>query len=413
MARVLDIAGQSVSVPDPDSVQSLSSQFAGVSQQIAEAATKLRAVGSPQESGVWTGQSADLFAANLGQLPAQLETAENSYNAAALALSDYASELRPVIARLTALVTQGEEAESTSYALARALGTARSQHQDAATIASLTTRLHESQSQITQIGRTAEVLDAELKSLSASCVRQLRAACGEDIKDTSLVDRIAHDAGSVLKDAWGAASTVVEDIVVAPLIALPKDAVAVVEDPGNFQAWSHLFGDAAGVIGVAALLLPGVGEIAAPVLLGLAAASTATETDAVLTHEGGATWEDVGIDAAGFALGGAGDVTDAAGDAATDDSSFIDALKAGGNQPVGAGVREGVDEFSEDLNTPVTQAAFMKIAVDDITPFVNFGTDGTADAPAAAVAMQRISFGIGLAGDALTVATAPPNQGSQ
>ena len=91
MSSSVEILGQWITLPDPDSVASLSNRYFGVSTTLADTKSQLTAIGSPQAAARWTGLAAGAFAARLGALPGELEQAWQSYNAVARALSGYSS----------------------------------------------------------------------------------------------------------------------------------------------------------------------------------------------------------------------------------------------------------------------------------------------------------------------------------
>lgn len=113
MSSSVEILGQWITLPDPDSVASLSNHYYGVCTTLADTKSQLSSIGSPQAAARWTGLAADAFAARLGALPGELEQAWQSYNAVARALSGYSSNLRPVVAALRSLASQAEEAQGT------------------------------------------------------------------------------------------------------------------------------------------------------------------------------------------------------------------------------------------------------------------------------------------------------------
>ena len=103
MMGSLDVAGTIIAVPDPDEIASLSGRFRAMGQALADAQDQLTALASLQAWSQWTGQAANAFGQTVGQLPGQLGVAQESYHAIAAALSDYAGQLRPVVAALTSL----------------------------------------------------------------------------------------------------------------------------------------------------------------------------------------------------------------------------------------------------------------------------------------------------------------------
>ena len=110
MTRSLDVAGTIITVPDPDEITGLSLRFQSMGNALADDEDQLSALASPQAWSQWTGQAADAFGQTIGQLPGQLGMAQASYHAVAAALSDYADQLRPVVATLSSLAARADEA---------------------------------------------------------------------------------------------------------------------------------------------------------------------------------------------------------------------------------------------------------------------------------------------------------------
>ena len=175
MGSSVEILGQWITLPDPDSVASLSNRYYGVCTTLADTKSQLSAIGSPQAAARWTGLAADAFAARLGALPGELEQAWQSYNAVARALSGYSSNLRPVVAALRSLASQAEEAQGTLNATEAARDQAVRTGQESAT-GVWNTRLAEAKAAVSALARRRSSLLTELDQLSAECVRQIHQA---------------------------------------------------------------------------------------------------------------------------------------------------------------------------------------------------------------------------------------------
>ena len=311
MTRYLEIFGQSVTTPDPDSVASLSARYSGLSATIADAKDGLHGIGSPQASAQWVGQAADTFASKLGNLPGQLEQAWQSYDAVARALSGYASSLRPVVSALYSLASQAEEAEGTLVATQAAREQAIRQGEPSASTV-WNARLSEAQATVNQLKRRQSTLLAELRSCSSDCVRQVQQAAHESIHSSLFTD-LRHDLADVGRVAWRAADdalhfyftveedlgrvelAIVEDLVVKPFVDLYESADAFVHDP----SWSNLgacLDAVSSILALAALVFPPLGLVSLGIgILGLGA-------DTAAAAEGEESWTNVGSDAVGLGL---------------------------------------------------------------------------------------------------------------
>jgi hypothetical protein len=75
---------------DPDDVERVALRLARVAVSASDASDKLRVL----DTDVWTGESAQLYRAAIGDVPARLTSAASAFGAAAQALRDYARALR-------------------------------------------------------------------------------------------------------------------------------------------------------------------------------------------------------------------------------------------------------------------------------------------------------------------------------
>jgi hypothetical protein len=309
MSSSVEILGQWITLPDPDSVASLSNRYYGVCTALADAKSQLSAIGSPQSEARWIGLSADAFAARLRALPGELEQAWQSYNAVARALSGYSGNLRPVVAALRSLAYQAEEAQGTLNATQAAHDQAVRTAQSTAGV--WTTRLAEAKAAVSALARRRSSLLEELDQLSAECVRQIHQASPENVHQDLLSDlkRYAADAGHVL---WRAGDdligTPLDDLFVRPFQDLWDDATS----PGKWD-WGKLAGvlsDISGVLGVLAVVIapiPGLDAVDAflvPASIVTGALGATAEGIALAEGEKDASWTDFAFDVAGVALMG-------------------------------------------------------------------------------------------------------------
>ena len=273
MTRYLEVLGRSFTVPDPDSVASLSASFRTVCINIGDAQHQLGALGSPQAWGDWTGQAADAFGRSVGILPRQLDQAWQSYNTVACALADYAGELSPVVAALGTLAFQAEEAEGTLRATTTARNQAIVQGQDPR-ITGWDTRLWDAKEAVAAIGDRLSSLLRELDELSAECVALIRQAQHEGIQNNAITDfqrYILQDAAEPLISAdvkeLVFTAIVLYEAFLKPLIDLPGALFEVFTHP-SFQTLGLALGDIGSVIGLVALvvaaLAPGPDTVAVP-----------------------------------------------------------------------------------------------------------------------------------------------------
>src|SRR5690348_14874706 len=196
MSSSVEILGQWITLPDPDSVASLSHRYYGVCTTIAEVKSQLSAIGSPQAAAQWTGAAAGTFATRLGSVPGQLEQAWQSCHTVAQVLAGYSSNLRPVVAALRSLANQAEEAQGTLHATQAARDQALHAG-EVSTSGVWNARLEEAREAVSQVAKRRSALLAELHQLSAGCARQIRQADPEGVHQDLFSDlkRYAVDAG--------------------------------------------------------------------------------------------------------------------------------------------------------------------------------------------------------------------------
>jgi hypothetical protein len=376
MTGYLEIFGQSVTTPDPDSVASLSARYSGLSATIAEAKDGLHAIGSPQAIADWVGQAADTFASKLGNLPGQLEQAWQSYDAVARALSGYASSLRPVVSALTSLASQAEEAQGTLVAAQAAREQAiRSGEPSASTV--WNARVSEAQAAVDQLKRRQSNLLGELRSCSSECVRQVQQAAHESVH-SSLISDLRHDLAEVGRVAWRGGDDVLhfglavakdyadvelaigraelaigEDLFITPFVNLYKTADALAHN----WTWANLgqcLDAVSGVLALCSLVCPPLALVAVGVgILGM-------EADTFGAAEGEESWTNVAFDAVDLSLSEVGEGLGLADgpDAEEEGASLWDTVEGNWldfdpDDPTAAGVGEFVVDRVNDGITVV------------------------------------------------------------
>jgi hypothetical protein len=405
MGGSVEILGQWITLPDPDSVASLSNRYYAECTTLADAKSQLSAIGSPQATAGWTGLAASAFAARLGALPGELEQAWQSYNAVARALSGYSSNLRPVVAALRSLAYQAEEAQGTLNATQAAHDQAVRSGQ-AAAISAWNTRLAEAKAAVSALARRRASLLAELDQLSAECVQQIHQASPESVHQDLLSDlkRYAVDAGRLYwraeKDMGHFEFKVAKDLYYDPVASVVDDVKNWTKGPWNLARWGKVLEDVSGILGLVALVIapiPGLDfadGILVPAAMGFGLAAAGATAAARLKHEQGATWTDVAVDVGGVALMGSGNVIGQGLKAirlADGDDAVVEAQSLW---------KSGVKNFVS-LRDPApgdSMATRVKDAFDaDGNLGVEEGTNSSQHA------FEHVEFGIDRAGDALGV----------
>ena len=399
MTRYLEILGQSVPVPDPDSVAILSSQYRAVATTIGDTKSQLAGIGTAQAQAVWAGQAASAFSRKLGELPGQLEQAWQSYNTVAWALSGYASALRPVVAALSSLAYQAEEAEGTLRATVSARNQVIAQgHDPVAT--GWNTRLWEAQAEVGQMGRRLSALLAELEGLSAQCVREIQRAEHEGISNNLISDfqRYVVQNGRVVLDddakALRFVGTVADDLLVKPFTDLPGLLEQWMEHP-DWQTFGALLADYAAVIGLIVFFIPGA-DLLTPALLAMSAVAVGSETVAAATHEKDSSWTDVAFGVAGLGLAGAGGALSRGVDIGGADATVSD------NTLWDDGVK---NFFNLDSGAPDPGEADQSVLAnlkEQANSFVHLGAGEDLNSPAA-VTFQHLEWSLDRANDGLVV----------
>jgi len=293
MMRSVDVAGVTVTVPDPDEISGLSARFQAMGDALADATDRLSALTSPEAVTSWTGPAADAFGQTIGPLPGHLGTARDAYQATAAALSEYAGQLRPVVAILNSLASRASDATGSLNATQAARDQIFRQDPLSPDLAGLDARLADSHSTVTGLQAQARAQQSDMRHLAATCTARIRHAMPGG-KKPGLLGRLGHDfmndvAKPVGRGAEAAAKEVVkmsDNLVYRPFEDLAKDTAAFARDP-SWQNLSKSLVALTDVIGTLGLLVPGLGEVLAPFVLPVAAAALATDAAAVGSGETG------------------------------------------------------------------------------------------------------------------------------
>jgi hypothetical protein len=411
VTRYLEILGQSVPVPDPDSVAILSGQYRSAAAIIGEAKSQLAGIGTAQAQAVWAGQAASAFTRKLGELPGQLEKAWQSYNTVAWALSGYASGLRPVVTALSSLAYQAEEADGTL----RATDNARNQviaqgHDPVAT--GWNTRLSEAQAEVGLLRRRLSALLAELEGLSAQCVGEIRQAEHEGISNNLISDfrrYIVQDGGAIAADgakAMHVLAKVADVLFVKPFTDLPGLLKKYIDHP-DWQTFGALLADYAAVLAIVAFFIPGA-DLLTPFLFALNGIAVGSEAVAAATHEKDSSWADVGFGFAGLGFAGAGAVlgkgvaaSDGFMQGAFDEGDFgqLKGLANGwdarvsGNALLDDGLKSSFSLEGWAPDSGQADQGVLGTLKDEAYSFMHFGADGNTNSPAAAN-FQHLEWGL-------------------
>jgi hypothetical protein len=407
MGSSVEILDQWITLPDPDSVASLSNHYYGVCTTLADTKSQLSSVGSPQAAARWTGLAADAFAARLGALPGELEQAWQSYNAVARALSAYSSNLRPVVAALRSLAAQAEEAQGTLNATEAARDQAVRTGPESA-VAAWNTRLAEAKAAVSGLAQRRSSLLAELDQLSAECARQIRQAAPESVHQDLLSDlkRYAVDAGRLIVraeyDQDRFEFMVAKDLYYDPVASVVDDFKKGDWDPTKWDAakWGKVLSDVSGALGLVALVIapiPGLDfadGLLIPAAMGFGLAAAGFTTAARLKHEQGATWTDVAVDVGGVVLMGSGNAISQGlklSPLADSDDAVVE----------GKSVWETGAKNFFNLDDPAPGDSMVTRVKAAFDADGNLGVD--EDTPSSQHAIEHVEFGLDRAGDALDV----------
>jgi len=412
MSSSVEILGQWITLPDPDSVASLSNHYYRVSTTLADTKSQLSAIGSPQAAARWTGLAADAFAGRLGALPGELEQAWQSYNAVARALSGYSTNLRPVVAALRSLAYQAEEAQGTLNATQAARDQAARTGQESAT-GVWNTRLAEAKAAVSVLARRRSSLLTELDQLSAECVRQIHQAAPETVHQDLLSDlkRYALDAGHLIVraeyDTGRFEFMVAKDLFYQPFDSLYDDFKKGDWNPTNWDAarWGKVLEDISGVLGVLAIVcapVPGLDAVLALGAIGFGVAATGAEIIGASKGEKGASWADVAFDAGGAVLMGSGHVVGEGLKLADGPEAKVSAksLWQSGNGHF-FNLSDPDPDTKVILQKPLTVHDPIPVYKGAVDSYLHAGVDG--DSAASQKVAEHVEWGIDRAGNAVGV----------
>lgn len=298
MARQIQVGGESVALPDPDTIEQISSHYRDVCTTIGSANNQLRAIS--RDWTEWTGQAADAFAQHINELPSRLDRAWASYDHMAWALWQYGNDLRPIVSQLLSLSNRIEDERYNVEALRAAHDRAVQANDPNA--ASLATRLDDAQSQLDDLQRAASGLVDDMRGRSDWMVGEVQTALDRGIR---------NDVGSMwsrygVQDVGATAVHIVVNVVWKSIHDLPGHIADFARHPSWDNA-AKIAGDVAGILAVASLVIPGLGEALMGVALVLDVAKLGLDTAAVVsgeTHD----WRSVAGDVIGLATDGVGAV---------------------------------------------------------------------------------------------------------
>ena len=260
MTRSLDFGGAAITVPEPDEIASLSGRFQAMGDALADSHDQLSMLASPQAWSQWTGEAAEAFGQAAGQLPGQLAAAQESYHAVAAALSDYACQLRPVVAALSSLGAQADEAAGNLNAMQATRNQAFQQAPDLS-LAGWDARVTAARAVIDGLQAQARALQAEMAALATRCVARIDQAMPGGHKSKSFLGWLGHDAAAVA----GGVAGVADDLFVQPFTGLWHDA-GTLAGQWTWENIGKTLGHVAEVLSFIALI-PGADVVAVPASL--------------------------------------------------------------------------------------------------------------------------------------------------
>ncbi|HVA61105.1 MAG TPA: hypothetical protein VNG13_11305 [Mycobacteriales bacterium] len=326
MPRWLTILGQNFSLPDPDVVEEISRQFRQISDNLEQSGTRLTKLGPTHDWGHWSGSAADAFEQKLGPLPGDLNQASGSFGKVAWALWEYGNTLRDVITSIQTLAGHVDDAQSELSSIQAAAAANTDPTQQRAWQDKITQAQQAVASHATRLQQLRDDLD------SAAHLVEGRIQDAINIGITGFSSFGRHWIGRT-QNAVGE----VAGFVVHPIEDLPG-AIAAEWNHPSWQNLARVVGDVAGIVGLVALVIPGLGEALMVVSMGLDAGKLALDTGAVVSGETH-SWGNVALDGISLALDGT--ALHASG-AAEGETVANDALGAGQsdlNQAVRANVK--------------------------------------------------------------------------
>ena len=291
---------------DPGEVWALASIFRQVAGEAASTAGGLR--GAPQ-GATWTGTAADAFRTTIGQLPGELDKVQQSYQAVAVGLDGYESELATVKAAFQRLAQQLGSARSGLAGAQGQLSSAQSQlsgalsapHATASTpavqsgqeaVSAASGAIGRMQGEVGGLESQGFALLDRFQSARDGCTGRVSSACSL-APHQSWWDHAMHDVGNWMRDT-GHFLAAVGKGVWNGVTGLPGAVVNFIEHP-SWKTFAKLAEDVA-ITASVVLLVTGVGELLLPEEAAAAGllASTGEAADTVATVANAA-----GVDAEG------------------------------------------------------------------------------------------------------------------
>jgi uncharacterized protein YukE len=308
MSQTLDVLGETMVLPDPDSVDTIATEFQAVRDVVGDANNELQGVkGGAQDLG-WEGSAAEAFRNALGPLPGYLDKAWASYNGVYGALTSYADSLRSWAATFRSVAGQANDVLQEARQTQSAIDQASAQGLDRSALSAKLSQLEG------ELGRLQNQLGnlwwSDLAGLAGTCVNAIDNAQNEGIRNPGWLGEIASWGGAALGDVGSLAY----NMVIKPLASLPGDLAYLATHLTDPAAWSHVLGDLSGLLALACLI-PGVGEVLLPVMIGVTVAKLGVDAIGAAEGEQGMSWTNVGMDAVSLAMLGHGALGGDAGDA--------------------------------------------------------------------------------------------------
>jgi hypothetical protein len=308
VSQVLDVLGAEIPLPDPDAIQALADHYGEVAGEIGAVSADLEAAHGAED---WQGAAADAFRNDLGDLPGELAKAHNSYAGMQRTVSSYAGSIRAWVGQVTSVAAQADEVGYELSQAETALRAAQAGNQDTS---ALEGRIGSLQDELDQLrGRISDLVNSQLPALAGACVQGIRQAQDAGIQNSfwGWVDQyVVHDVLGTIGGGLEDAGSFVDNAVLKPIASIPGDLVALAGDvaSGNWgkalQDLSTTLGDLGTLVGVASLLIPGLGEVLLPAAVAMDAAHIAD--DGVLVAEGKKGWSALVFDGVALAGDGAG-----------------------------------------------------------------------------------------------------------
>jgi hypothetical protein len=304
MSTTMDVLGEEVDLPDPSAIAGLADHYGGMSSTMHDVHDQLAGLGHDME---WIGKSANLFLEGLGSLPGDLVKAYRSYGDMATALHTYASGVEDWVGRFTALANQANNVNYELQQTQRAVEQGKAAGTNTAALQAKATALADEVQSYR--GSLQRLWTNDLQTLVDACLAGIQGAENAGISNTFWgdVESVAGDVGGFIYN-----------VVIEPIKDLPGAALNVLEHPLDLQDWSKLLQDVSAVVGVASLLIPGLGEVLLPAALAVDAAHLGVDT--ALVAEGAKGYSPLNLAFDGVAVVGDGAGALSAGANAGDDA---------------------------------------------------------------------------------------------